>query len=80
MGVPMAEKKCRYCAMTIPKEAKVCPHCRKRQGWTLPTKIFMGFLILVALSIFFGKPDHQITQKPSATQISLFSPCFKGSF
>ena len=26
------EKKCKFCAMMIPKEASICPHCRKRQG------------------------------------------------
>lgn len=26
------EKKCKYCSMMIPKSAKVCPHCRKKQG------------------------------------------------
>ena len=24
------EKKCSHCAMMIPKEAKVCPYCRKK--------------------------------------------------
>lgn len=42
------ERKCKYCAMMIPKEAKICPHCRKRQGWTLPAKIF-GWLILLGV-------------------------------
>ena len=28
----MAEKKCKHCAMMIPKEAKICPHCRKKTG------------------------------------------------
>lgn len=45
----MVEKKCRYCAMMIPKEAKICPHCRKRQGWTLPAKIVLGFIFFIVL-------------------------------
>jgi hypothetical protein len=47
----MAEKKCRYCAMMIPKEAKICPHCRKRLGWTWPAKIFLGFIIFTVIGI-----------------------------
>jgi RNA polymerase subunit RPABC4/transcription elongation factor Spt4 len=37
------EKKCKYCAMMIPKEAKICPHCRKKQG----TSFFVGFLAVI---------------------------------
>ena len=28
----MAEKKCRYCSMMIPGDAKICPYCRKSQS------------------------------------------------
>ncbi|MEW6485781.1 MAG: zinc ribbon domain-containing protein [Pseudomonadota bacterium] len=44
------EKKCKYCAMMISKDAKICPHCRKKQGWSLVAKIIIGFFILIALS------------------------------
>lgn len=46
----MEEKKCKYCAMMIPKEAKICPHCRKKQGMSLLVKFalgFIGFILLV---------------------------------
>lgn len=39
------KKKCRYCAMNIPKEASICPFCRKQQG----TSLAMGCLSIVAL-------------------------------
>ncbi len=42
----MAEKKCKSCAMMIPKEAKICPHCRKRQGLTI-LKVFGYFLVIL---------------------------------
>lgn len=51
----MNEKKCKQCTMMIPKEAKICPHCRKRQGWTWPAKIFLGLILLsVMMPVFVG--------------------------
>lgn len=42
------EKKCKHCAMMIPKDAKVCPHCRKRQSVSfLSVFIFIVFVLLV---------------------------------
>ncbi len=42
------EKKCKYCASMIPKDAKVCPHCRKRQSVSfLSVFIFIVFALLV---------------------------------
>ena len=37
------EKKCKYCAMMIPKEAKICPHCRKK----IPTSGITGLVIII---------------------------------
>lgn len=45
-----SEKKCKHCAMMIPKEAKVCPHCRKKQG----TSFAVGCLAVVAVVIFIS--------------------------
>lgn len=56
------EKKCRYCAMMIPKDAKICPHCRKTLGWTWPAKIFLGLIILGALGFFMGRNGREATQ------------------
>lgn len=46
----MEEKKCKHCAMMIPKEAKVCPHCRKKQG----TSLAVGCLAIIVIIIFIG--------------------------
>ena len=72
------EKKCKHCAMMIPKDAKICPHCRKKLGWTWPAKIFVGLVILVALGALIGKnnpetPQPPQPQKPIAAPIEIIS-------
>lgn len=47
----MVEKKCKYCAMMIPREASICPHCRKRQGLSLSSKIFVGLMVVILIAI-----------------------------
>jgi len=63
------EKKCKHCAMTIPKEAKICPHCRKNQGTSI------GVWILAIIFILFGigmcqnmLSSNNPTQKPVVTK------------
>lgn len=60
------EKKCRYCAMMIPKEAKVCPYCRKTLGWTWPAKIALILFVLGLIGALAGKSGQEIAQKPAA--------------
>lgn len=43
-------KKCKYCRVDIPKEAKICPNCKKRQG----VKIWLIVLIVIAAMIIIG--------------------------
>ncbi len=45
------EKKCRHCSMMIPKDAKVCPHCRKKQGTSFAGKFLGIVLILFVIGI-----------------------------
>ncbi len=60
-------KKCKYCAMEIPSAAKICPYCRKTQGWTLPAKI-VGFVIgSIVLGGFISSfNDHPATTPSTA--------------
>jgi len=51
----MVEKKCKHCAMMIPKEAKICPHCRKRQGMGLFAKIIIGVFGFLVLAGVIGR-------------------------
>lgn len=43
------EKKCKYCAMMIPKEAKICPHCRKKltSSWGCMAAIIIFAFIMI---------------------------------
>ena len=66
----MDEQKCKYCAMMIPKDAKICPHCRKQLVWSLPAKIFIGFIALVIISTLIRQIKGTDVQKPSGkTQV-----------
>lgn len=42
-------KKCKHCQSDIPKKAKICPNCRKKQGGKLKFIIAWIFLIIIAL-------------------------------
>lgn len=57
-------KKCKQCAMMIPKDAKICPHCRKPQGWTLAAKIVAGFFILIVISATMNSGKNTSTPTP----------------
>jgi len=47
------DKKCKYCAMAIPEEAKLCPFCRKQQGFSrgfyICASVIVGIFILLAI-------------------------------
>jgi hypothetical protein len=45
------EKKCKHCAMMIPDEAKICPHCRKRQGMPVIGGILVVFIFFVLIAL-----------------------------
>jgi hypothetical protein len=48
------EKTCRHCAMQIPKDAKICPFCRKRQG--IPRFVFVLVGILALVLVYNATP------------------------
>lgn len=63
----MTEKKCKYCAMMIPSEAKICPHCRKTLGWTTCAKaglIGILFVVLVPALSNIGKSSKNSQTPP----------------
>lgn len=71
----MEEKKCRYCASSIPKAAKICPFCRKTLGWTLPAKIALGIIVILALSSLLSRndPPPMTAKAPEKAPIAITS-------
>lgn len=43
------EEECKYCAMMIPKKAKICPHCRKSKG--ISAKAGWAIIIIATITI-----------------------------
>jgi hypothetical protein len=62
------EKKCKHCAMMIPKYAKICPHCKKKQGWGLGIKIFLGVIAIAVLIALVGKERERSKMSTPATE------------
>ena len=50
-------KKCKHCQSDIPKKAKICPNCRKKQGGKLKFIIAWIFLIIIAIALIGGGED-----------------------
>lgn len=44
-------KLCKYCKSEIPYDAKVCPHCRKKQT---PNGCLIAIIVIVVLLILIG--------------------------
>jgi hypothetical protein len=51
--------------MMIPKQAKICPHCRKRQGWSLIAKIFLGIFIFMLFGLIVNQSQKSKTPAPT---------------
>lgn len=59
----MVEKQCPDCKMMIDKAAKVCPHCRKRQGTSTGVIILAVIFVLIGIgmcqSLISNKGNYQ---------------------
>ena len=64
-----ATKKCKHCQSDIPKKAKVCPICRKKQGGILKwiVIIFVALIIIGIIgSISDGNTKENNSSNPSS--------------
>lgn len=66
------EKKCKYCAMMIAKEASVCPYCRKKQPLQLTAskRALYGFIALLVLGSIANISDPKPATPPSPEEIA----------
>ncbi|MCI7105253.1 MAG: DUF4352 domain-containing protein [Lachnobacterium sp.] len=64
-------KLCKHCKTPIPKDAKVCPNCRKKQGG-VGKWIIIGVIVVILLAALFGggddKPKKVENSKVESTQ------------
>lgn len=60
-------KKCKHCQSDIPKKAKVCPVCRKKQGGKLKWIIIIIIALFIIGSIGGKKSDTPATQETGST-------------
>jgi hypothetical protein len=62
--------KCRHCGVLIPKDARVCPYCRKNLGIPFGLKIFLGmaavFILGMAMNTYYR--DYQVQGRLAETE------------
>ncbi len=70
----MQTKKCKYCMTEIPKAAKVCPQCGRKQGGILKWIIIVVVVIIILGAIAGGGGnDEKTASSESATSESTSS-------
>lgn len=60
-------KKCKHCSSEIPKDAKICPNCRKKQGGKLKWIIIVIVVIFVVAAAASGGEDKSDGKKVGNT-------------
>lgn len=59
-------KVCKYCKSEIPKKAKVCPNCRKKQGG-IGKWIVIAVIVIIVIAAISGDDKDKNPQKVSQT-------------
>ncbi len=67
MGNETQTKVCKHCQTEIPKKAKVCPNCRKKQGGILKW-IIIAILVIAVISSVAGGDDEKESGSDSNPQ------------
>lgn len=57
-------KKCKYCQTDIPKKAKVCPNCKKKQGGGVAKWIVIVVVVIFALAAASGGSGDDKDKNP----------------
>lgn len=69
MSEEMETKVCKYCKSEIPKKAKVCPNCRKKQGGIVKW-IVIAVLVFVIIGAASGGGDNKDKNPQKVSQTS----------
>lgn len=59
----METKKCKHCQTDIPKKAKVCPNCKRKQGGALKTVLIVFLVFILIGGLFGGSDEEEVTVK-----------------
>lgn len=56
-------KKCKYCKSEIDAKAKVCPHCKKKQGPKIVKWLIIGFIIIGIIGVAISNKEDEKFKK-----------------
>lgn len=62
-------KKCKHCKMDIPKDAKICPHCRKKQKSGILKWVVLMLIIGVVIGAVTGE-DKSADSTTKQTEVT----------
>ena len=66
-------KKCKHCQSDIPKKAKVCPNCRRKQGgalkWVIIAFLGIGFISSIGNSDDETKTTEQVASNTNPVKV-----------
>lgn len=62
-------KKCKHCKSEIPKKAKVCPICKKKQSGILKT-VLIVFLVFFLIGVLFGGSEEEPQKVETKTEVA----------
>lgn len=60
-------KICKHCKTEIPRGAKVCPQCRKKQGMGLISKVIIGLVIFSVIGAAAGGSEDDSSSSSGTT-------------
>lgn len=61
----METKTCKYCMMQIPKKAKICPNCKKKQSH-IATWVIIGIIVFIIFMAMIGGNSENTTERTDA--------------
>ena len=67
-------KKCKHCQIDIPKKAKVCPNCRKKQKRPVLGIILIIMGVLILIGVFAGGEEDGPEKVASNSSVESSSP------